>query len=103
MVQNIQEAKLKNGKKVGYVKVGENTIFINNRLNLWQVGLLIFIIITSILVTYVQFAFMADAFNRVLTEIRDVKIGLGLNSDNSYIVLDRDLSEPLPYYGNSEI
>ena len=78
MEKDIQDARTSNGKRVGYVKVDDRSILISNKIGSWQLALLAFILVASILMSYVTMTFIGDGFNRLLYEIYDIKSELGM-------------------------
>jgi len=78
MVTKMQKAKLKNGKKVNYAKVDDHNLFVNVGMADWQMILLIFIVILSILLSFAQMQFTADSINKVWKDVQEIQYGLGL-------------------------
>ena len=73
MEKTAQEAKLKSGKTVGYTKINDEAVFINNVMAKWQVVIIIFILVVSILVAFVQMSFLAEVGNQILEELAIIR------------------------------
>ena len=98
METNIQEAKLKNGKRAGFVKIDDKAVFIQNRLTLWQIALLAFILASSIIMNVIILQFVADGFNEILGDLNQIKINMGIEGHIVY-----DPSNPNYYDERIEI
>jgi len=85
MELNTQEAKLKDGKRCNFAKTDDRAIFINNKIATWQILLLIFIIITSILFSFVTVSFIGEGFDKILTDLHLLKVDAGLAEDPSIL------------------
>lgn len=77
MEQNIQEAKLKNGKYMGVTKIEDKFIFLNLVMARWQLALLVFIVITSILSNVIVLNFIGEIANTLLYEIKSLHLEQG--------------------------
>jgi len=80
MPKGIQEVKLKDGRELSYLKQGDRHVFFDNVVAMSRVQLyvLIFIVITVILITVVEFLFITEGFNRTYRQLQvmDNKLNL---------------------------
>ena len=93
MEKDIQDARTSNGKRVGYVKVDDRSILISNKIGSWQIALLAFILVASILMSYVTITFIGDGFNRLLYEIYEIKSELGMNEGYTLTAIQNEKQE----------
>lgn len=70
--KDIQEVKLKNGKKMWHFKEndGRHIFFANPvMMNVWVMGMLVFILITSLFIGAYQLSLTTEIGNRMLSEL----------------------------------
>jgi len=90
MKKDITDAKTKEGKRVGYVKVDDRSILISSKISSWQIALLAFILVASILMSYVTISFIGDGFNRLLYEIYEIKQELNIQGSYELSLIQND-------------
>ena len=90
MKKDITDAKTKEGKRVGYVKVDDKSILISSKISSWQIALLAFILVASILMSYVTITFIGDGFNRLLYEIYEIKQELNIQGSYELSLIQND-------------
>lgn len=73
MPTNTIGVKLNDGKKAQVAKTDDRYIFVNTTLTWWQLGLLIFILVFSILAVVIEMNLILEGFNRLLYEFQAIK------------------------------
>lgn len=68
------DIRLKNGKRATVAKVDDKYYFFNVKMTTFQLALIVFIAVLSILVYILLFNFIGEGFNRILEEIHTLQL-----------------------------
>jgi len=74
-IERIQDVKLKNGKEMNYFKSDGKHLFFSKLVAIsnWQLYILLFILVFSILMSFFEVMFITEGFNRILQEIGNLQ------------------------------
>lgn len=96
--QAIQEVQLKSGKTMNYMKDKNNRhVFFGDlyAMNIWMVMMLVFILLTSIVMSYWTISTVAATYNMALVKLTNIEQRLGISQgDNTVTPIAPDQLSP---------
>jgi uncharacterized membrane protein YciS (DUF1049 family) len=89
---DITDVKLKNGKEMKYFKSNDKHVFFNNivAMSNWQLIILVFIVVSSILMTALLMTFIGEGFNKILFDLNEIHKLLATGVSNSILQLSNE-------------
>lgn len=77
MDSKVNKVKLKDGTELNHVKSKGRHLFFNKLVAIsnWQLYILLFILVFSILISFFEVYFITDGFNKILEELATIKAG----------------------------